>query len=161
MGTVQNAECRMQSEKLNNGNSGNLPKRQAGCRERGTGRQKDSGTGALFEPDAGAAGHSGLPLVQAPPGNQGRGAGRAGLETGNRCQPRRGGLHSSHGAQARGTRTGVSPFFLSAPSGRLRPRIQSPRWGSKQKRKRGVAYASLPRACATGLQINRAYGTGA
>jgi hypothetical protein len=37
-------------------------------REPGTGngepeRQKDGGTGVLFEPDAGAAGYSGLPLV--------------------------------------------------------------------------------------------------
>ena len=50
-----------------------------------------------------------------------------------------------HGAQARGTRTGVSPFFLSAPSGRLRSRVQSPLWGSKQKKggSRVPAYPGL------------------
>jgi len=89
-----------------------------------------------------------------PPKRQ---AGRPGNRNGGNPQPLvspEGAAVSSHGAQARGTRTGVSPFFLSAPSGRLRrrlrPWVQSPLWGSKQRRK-GGACASVPRACAPGL----------
>jgi hypothetical protein len=47
---VKNAECRMQSEKLNNGNGGNPPDRPGGqAGEPATERQKDSGGGRDWE----------------------------------------------------------------------------------------------------------------